>query len=46
MICLIINTAEYCAQTAVGMADTVKKLIDPKYQGDIDLKEEQSEFDG
>jgi len=46
MLCLIINTAEYCALTTVGMTDAIKQSINIRFQDKIDLKDQQAEFEG
>jgi len=46
MLCLIVNTAEYCAQTTVGMTETIKHMINVRFTEKIDLKDQQSEFEG
>eukprot|EP01119_Soliformovum_irregulare_P016119 TRINITY_DN462_c5_g1_i2.p1 TRINITY_DN462_c5_g1~~TRINITY_DN462_c5_g1_i2.p1 ORF type:complete len:831 (-),score=285.75 TRINITY_DN462_c5_g1_i2:80-2338(-) len=46
MLCLIINTAEYCSQITTGITDSLKKIIHHSFVDKIDLKQEQSEFEG
>jgi len=46
MVCLIVNTADYCSQQTVGITKGVKKSINPKFEDKIDLTTEQSEYDG
>ena len=43
---MIVNTAEYCGTTTVGMAEAIKKTIKPKFTEKIDLTQEQSEYEG
>jgi len=45
MICLIVNTADYCSQQTIGIAEEVKKQINTRLIDQVDLKPEQSEFD-
>jgi len=44
-LCLVINTTEYCAKTVLGLTETIKKLIDPKFIDQIDMKDEQVQFE-
>ncbi|KAL6064374.1 Vacuolar protein sorting-associated protein 53 [Balamuthia mandrillaris] len=45
MTLLILNTAEYCANTTSSMSDTVIKLIDPAFVDNIDLTEQREAFE-
>jgi hypothetical protein len=42
--CIIINTAEYCSQTAARVADGFKRLIIPKFHPQLDVTGAQTEF--
>lgn len=46
MVCLLVNTAAYCSNTCVGLAKTVKKVIDPSFTEKVDYTAEQELFDG
>ncbi|XP_024383135.1 vacuolar protein sorting-associated protein 53 A isoform X2 [Physcomitrium patens] len=46
VICYIVNTAEYCHETAANMGENVAKLIDSHFSESIDMSEEQDEFSG
>ncbi|KAJ7527685.1 hypothetical protein O6H91_16G066600 [Diphasiastrum complanatum] len=46
VICYIVNTAEYCYETAAQLAENMSKLIDVQYSDRIDMSEEQDEFSG
>jgi vacuolar protein sorting-associated protein 53 len=42
--CIVINTADYCAQSATRVADGFKKLILPKFHAQLDVTSVQTEF--
>jgi hypothetical protein len=42
--CIIINTADYCSQTAARVADGFKRLIIPKFHPQLDVTGAQTEF--
>ncbi|TVU36117.1 hypothetical protein EJB05_18033, partial [Eragrostis curvula] len=44
MICYIVNTAEYCHQTAGELAENVAKMINPQFADKVDMSEVQDEF--
>ncbi|KAG0584269.1 hypothetical protein M758_3G197500 [Ceratodon purpureus] len=46
VICYIVNTAEYCHETAANMGENIAKLIDSHFSESIDMSEEQDEFSG
>ncbi|BBN20320.1 vacuolar protein sorting-associated protein 53 [Marchantia polymorpha subsp. ruderalis] len=46
VICYIVNTAEYCHETAGGLAENLAKIIDTQFSESIDMSEEQDEFSG
>ncbi|KAG0554133.1 hypothetical protein KC19_12G065500 [Ceratodon purpureus] len=46
VICYIVNTAEYCHETAANMGENIAKLIDSRFSESIDMSEEQDEFSG
>eukprot|EP00252_Welwitschia_mirabilis_P001763 TRINITY_DN11706_c0_g1_i1.p1 TRINITY_DN11706_c0_g1~~TRINITY_DN11706_c0_g1_i1.p1 ORF type:complete len:829 (+),score=191.73 TRINITY_DN11706_c0_g1_i1:175-2661(+) len=43
-ICYIVNTAEYCSETAGQLAESISKTIDPQFADKVDMSEEQDEF--
>eukprot|EP00249_Psilotum_nudum_P021312 c28062_g1_i1 orf=249-2780(+) len=44
LICYIVNTAEYCHETAGQLADNICKIIDVQFADKVDMSEEQDEF--
>lgn len=44
MICQIINSAEYCAQTLPQLQESIVKTIDEVYADRVDLEDETDEF--
>ncbi|CAK9191617.1 unnamed protein product [Sphagnum troendelagicum] len=46
VVCYIVNTAEYCHETAANMGENIAKLIDVQFSESIDMSEEQDEFSG
>ncbi|KAG6550389.1 hypothetical protein Mapa_008352 [Marchantia paleacea] len=46
VICYIVNTAEYCHETAGQLAENIAKIIDIQFSESIDMSEEQDEFSG
>ncbi|CAM6084244.1 unnamed protein product [Calypogeia fissa] len=46
VICFIVNTAEYCHETAGQLAENIAKIIDTQFSESIDMSEEQDEFSG
>ncbi|KAH7283807.1 hypothetical protein KP509_34G024900 [Ceratopteris richardii] len=44
VICYIVNTAEYCHETAGQLAENISKMIDPQFADKIDMSEVQDEF--
>jgi hypothetical protein len=45
MLCLIVNTAEYCSSTTTSMAEAIRKSIKSKFVEKIDLSSEQADFE-
>mmetsp|Transcript_50232 Transcript_50232/g.98478 ORF Transcript_50232/g.98478 Transcript_50232/m.98478 type:complete len:804 (-) Transcript_50232:278-2689(-) len=43
-LCLVINTAEYCAETCPALGETVKKAIDSEFRDKIDMTTSQEAF--
>jgi hypothetical protein len=41
VVCYIVNTAEYCHETAANMGENIAKLIDVQFSESIDMSEEQ-----
>lgn len=46
VICYIINTAEYCHETAGQLGESVQNRIDTQFAESVDMNEEQDEFSG
>ncbi|EFJ16271.1 hypothetical protein SELMODRAFT_421950 [Selaginella moellendorffii] len=46
VICYIVNTAEYCHETAGQLGENISRVIDSQFAESIDLSEEQDEFSG
>ncbi|GJP39555.1 hypothetical protein CLOM_g23913 [Closterium sp. NIES-68] len=46
VVCYIINTAEYCHETAAQLAESVANRIDGDLVGSVDIGDEQEEFSG
>lgn len=44
VICYIVNTAEYCHETAEQLAENISKIIDAQFAEKVDMSEEQDEF--
>eukprot|EP00250_Pteridium_aquilinum_P035828 c9974_g1_i1 orf=227-2767(+) len=44
VICYIVNTAEYCHETAGQLAENISKIIDIQYADKVDMSEVQDEF--
>lgn len=44
VICYIVNTAEYCHETAGQLADNISKTIDTQFADKVDMSEVQDEF--
>lgn len=44
VICYIVNTAEYCHETAGQLAENISKIIDAQFADMVDMSEEQDEF--
>ncbi|KAI4296112.1 hypothetical protein L6164_036097 [Bauhinia variegata] len=44
VICYIVNSAEYCHNTAGELAESVSKIIDSQYEDGVDMSEVQDEF--
>ncbi|CAI5958970.1 unnamed protein product, partial [Closterium sp. NIES-64] len=44
VVCYIINTAEYCHETAAQLAESVANRIDAALVGSVDISDEQEEF--
>lgn len=46
VICYIINTAEYCHETAGQLGESIQNRIDAQFADSVDMTEEQDEFSG
>lgn len=44
VICYIVNTAEYCHETAGQLAENISKIIDLQFTDKVDMSEVQDEF--
>ncbi|KAI5061178.1 hypothetical protein GOP47_0023683 [Adiantum capillus-veneris] len=44
VICYIVNTAEYCHETAGQLAENISKIIDVQFADKVDMSEVQDEF--
>jgi len=45
-LCLIVNTSDYLGQNTVGLTNTIKKTINPRFVEKVDFKNEQARFEG
>ncbi|GAA5834429.1 hypothetical protein JCM3766R1_005209 [Sporobolomyces carnicolor] len=44
--CLVLNTGEYCLETAAQLEETLKEKIDPEFQDRVSLEAEKELFTG
>lgn len=42
--CLVINTGEYCKETLMGLADTVKNYLDSPFKEKVEYDKEEQFF--
>eukprot|EP00897_Mesotaenium_endlicherianum_P004927 jgi/Mesen1/4462/ME000227S03482 len=46
LICFIVNTAEYCHETAAQLAESIQNRIEAQFADAIDMSDEQDEYSG
>ncbi|GAQ83207.1 vacuolar protein sorting-associated protein 53 [Klebsormidium nitens] len=46
VVCYIINTGEYCSETAGQLAESVAKVVDAQFVEQVDVGDVQDEFSG
>ncbi|KAK3262239.1 HIT domain protein [Cymbomonas tetramitiformis] len=44
IVCLVINTAEYCKETVSPLGETIAKVLDKPFSEGIDMTSEEDEF--
>eukprot|EP01117_Protostelium_nocturnum_P012058 TRINITY_DN4417_c0_g1_i1.p1 TRINITY_DN4417_c0_g1~~TRINITY_DN4417_c0_g1_i1.p1 ORF type:complete len:781 (+),score=218.28 TRINITY_DN4417_c0_g1_i1:86-2428(+) len=45
MICLIINTSDYCSKTSISMGDSIRNTINSRFADKINFKEVHAKFE-